>query len=183
MTLTVTPSGQACGAHIEGIDLTQDLNDSQIAELRKLWLEHKVIALPNQALTPEDLERVAQYFGEVGEDPFFDHIDGYPNICAIQRNADEKTPIFAEIFHTDWSFMAVPPAGTALFGITIPPHGGDTLFADQVKAYEEMPDELRYKVEGLTAIHSAALGYAPDGAYGEGDQAERNFGLKTSDWI
>ena len=63
MTLTVTPSGQACGARIEGIDLTQELTDSQIAELRQLWLEHKVIALPNQALTPEDLERVAQYFG------------------------------------------------------------------------------------------------------------------------
>ena len=148
MTLTVTPSGQACGARIEGIDLTQELTDSQIAELRQLWLKHKVIALPNQALSPEDLERVAQYFGEVGEDPFFGHIDGYPNICAIQRDADEKTPIFAEIFHTDWSFMAVPPAGTALFGITIPPHGGDTLFADQVKAYKEMPDELREKVEG-----------------------------------
>ena len=182
MTLTVTPSGQACGARIEGIDLTQDLNDSQIAELRQLWLEHKVIALPNQALTPEDLERAAQYFGDVGEDPFFGHIDGYPNICAIQRDADEKTPIFAEIFHTDWSFMAVPPAGTALFGITIPPHGGDTLFADQVKAYKEMPDELRKKVEGLTAIHSAALGYAPDGAYGDGDQAAgRSMQIKPSE--
>ena len=45
------------------------------------------------------------------------------------------------------------------------------MFADQVKAYEEMPDELREKVKGLTAIHSAALGYAPDGAYGDGDQA------------
>ena len=97
MTLTVTPSGQACGALIEGIDLTQDLTDSQIVELRQLWLEHKVIALPNQALTPEDLERVAQYFGEVGEDPFFGHIDGYPNICAIQRDADEKTPILSLI--------------------------------------------------------------------------------------
>mgnify|MGYP006242635677 FL=1 len=182
MTLTVTPSGQACGARIEGIDLTQDLTDSQIAELRQLWLEHKVIALPDQALTPEDLERVAQYFGDAGEDPFFGHIDGYPNICAIQRDADEKTPIFAEIFHTDWSFMAVPPAGTALFGVTIPPHGGDTLFADQVKAYEEMPNELREKVEGLTAIHSAALGYAPDGAYGEGDQAAgRSMLIKPSE--
>ena len=70
MTLTVTPSGQACGARIEGIDLTQDLTDSQIAELRQLWLEHKVIALPNQALTPEDLERVAQYFGDVGKTHF-----------------------------------------------------------------------------------------------------------------
>ena len=182
MTLTVTPSGQACGARIEGIDLTQDLNASQIEELRQLWLEHKVIALPNQSLAPEDLERVANYFGEVGEDPFFGHIDGYPNICAIQRDADEKTPIFAEIFHTDWSFMQIPPAGTALFGITIPPHGGDTLFADQVKAYEDMPDALREKVKGLTAIHSAALGYAPDEAYGDNDQASgRSMQIKPSE--
>lgn len=182
MTLTVTPSGQACGARIEGIDLTQDLNASQIEELRQLWLEYKVIALPNQSLAPEDLERVSNYFGEVGEDPFFGHIDGYPNICAIQRDANEKTPIFAEIFHTDWSFMQIPPAGTALFGITIPPHGGDTLFADQVKAYEDMPDALREKVKGLTAIHSAALGYAPDGAYGDNDQASgRSMQIKPSE--
>ncbi len=182
MTLTVTPSGQACGARIEGIDLTQDLSNHQIAELRQLWLEHKVIAFPNQALSPEDLERVAQYFGDIGEDPFFGHIDGYPNICAIQRDADEKTSIFAEIFHTDWSFMDIPPAGTALFGITIPPHGGDTLFADQVKAHEEMPDDLRAKVEGLTAIHSAAFGYAPDGAYGSSDQESgRSMHIKPSE--
>ncbi|EHQ58335.1 putative taurine catabolism dioxygenase [gamma proteobacterium HIMB55] len=182
MVLTVTPSDQACGARVEGIDLTQELSDAQVSELRQLWLEHKVIALPNQPLMPEDLERVAQYFGEVGEDPFFGHIDGYPNICAIQRDADEKTPIFAEIFHTDWSFMDVPPAGTALFGITVPPHGGDTLFSDQVKAYDEMPDELRERVEGLTAIHSAARGYAPDGAYGDGDQASgRSMQIKPSE--
>ena len=153
-----------------------------VAEIRSHWLEHKVVAFPNQPLAPEDLERFAQYFGEIGEDPFFGHIEGYPNICAIQRNADEKTTIFAEIFHTDWSFMAVPPAGTALFGITIPQEGGDTLFADQVKAFEEMPDDLREKFENLTAIHSAALGYAPDGAYGEEDQKQgRSMVIKPSE--
>ena len=182
MTLTVTPSGAACGATITGVDLTQPLSDDLVAEIRSHWLEHKVVAFPNQPLAPEDLERFAQYFGEIGEDPFFGHIEGYPNICAIQRNADEKTTIFAEIFHTDWSFMAVPPAGTALFGITIPPEGGDTLFADQVKAFEEMPDDLREKFENLTAIHSAALGYAPDGAYGEEDQKQgRSMVIKPSE--
>lgn len=182
MTLTVTPSGAACGATITGVDLTQPLSDDLIAEIRAHWLEHKVVAFPNQPLAPEDLERFAEYFGEIGEDPFFGHIEGYPNICAIQRNADEKTTIFAEFFHTDWSFMAVPPAGTALFGITIPPEGGDTLFADQVKAFEEMPDDLREKFENLTAIHSAALGYAPDGAYGEEDQKQgRSMVIKPSE--
>lgn len=182
MTLTVTPSAAACGATITGVDLTQKLSDDLVAEVRAHWLENKVVAFPNQPLAPEDLERFATYFGDIGEDPFFDHIEDYPNICAIQRNADEKTTIFAEFFHTDWSFMAVPPAGTALFGITIPPEGGDTLFADQVKAFEEMPDDLREKFENLTAIHSAALGYAPDGAYGEEDQKQgRSMVIKPSE--
>ena len=97
MTLTVTPSGAACGATITGIDLTQPLSDDLVAEIRSHWLEHKVVAFPNQPLAPEDLERFAQYFGEIGEDPFFGHIEGYPNICASQRNADEKTTIFADL--------------------------------------------------------------------------------------
>ncbi|MCH1491238.1 MAG: TauD/TfdA family dioxygenase [Luminiphilus sp.] len=182
MTLNVTPSGATCGATLTGIDLSQDLSDDTIAEIRSHWLEHKVVAFPEQFLKPEDLERVACYFGEIGADPFFGHIDGYPNICAIQRNADETTSIFAETFHTDWSFMPVPPAATTLYGITIPPQGGDTLFADQVAAYREMPEDLKARVEGLTAIHSAALGYAPDGAYGDNDQESgRSMKIKPSE--
>ena len=182
MTINVTPSGAPCGATITGIDLSRDLSDDQVAEIRAHWLEHKVVAFPDQTLQPEDLERTARYFGDIGEDPFFGHIEGYPNICAIQRDADETTSIFAENFHTDWSFMKLPPAATTLYGITIPPQGGDTLFADQVKAYEDMPDDLRSRVEGLTAIHSAALGYAPDGVYGDSDQDNgRSMQIKPSE--
>lgn len=182
MTINVIPSGAPCGATLTGIDLSQPLSDDAITEIRGHWLEHKVVAFPDQVLNPEDLQRIARYFGEIGADPFFRHIEGYPNICAIQRNADEKTSIFAETFHTDWSFMSVPPAATTLYGITIPPCGGDTLFADQTKAYEEMPDDLRERVEDLTAIHSAALGYAPDGAYGDKDQESgRSMQIKPSD--
>jgi taurine dioxygenase len=135
-------------------------------------LEHKVVAFPDQQLTPEQLVGFSEQFGAIGEDPFFGHIDEHPKVAAIQREADETTSIFAEIFHSDWSFMPVPPAATALYGLTIPPVGGETLFADQVAACEQMPEALRAKVDGLTAIHSAALGYAPDGAYGEADQEQ-----------
>ena len=137
---------------------------------RPIWLENKVIAFPDQTLSDDDLERITLAFGEFGEDPFFGHIDGHEHIAAIQRNADETTPIFAEAFHSDWSFLEVPPAGTCLFGITIPPHGGNTLFADQVTAYERLSDEMRDKADKMTAIHSAELGYAPTGAYGDADQ-------------
>ncbi len=169
--MTLTPSGASCGATIDGLTLRQPLSSDLIAELRALWLEHKVLTFPKQHLTPSQLVDFSEQFGEIGGDPFFGHIDGHPKVSAVQRVAHEKTAIFAEIFHSDWSFLALPPAGTVLYGITIPPTGDETLFADQVMAYQQLPDDLRDRVEDLIAIHSAALGYAPDGAYGENDQA------------
>ena len=147
MTLAVTPSGFSCGARVEGVDLSQPLTADVVAEIRSIWLEHKVVAFPDQQLTPSDLERFSQYFGGLGEDPFFGHIEGHEHVCAIQRNADERTSIFAELFHSDWSFMDIPPAATALYGITIPPIGGDTLFSNQVAAYEALPGKLREKAD------------------------------------
>jgi len=170
MSLTVEKTAAPCGAFVTGIDLRQDISADLAGALRAIWLEHKVIAFPDQHLSNEDLERFTLAFGEFGEDPFFGHIDGHENIAAIQRNADETTPIFAETFHSDWSFLPVPPAGTCLFSITVPPQGGNTLFADQVAAYERLPDALRDKADTMTAIHSAELGYAPTGAYGDADQ-------------
>lgn len=170
MPIHVEKSDATCGAAVTGVDLRQDISADLAEELRAIWLENKIIAFPDQQLSNEDLQRFTLAFGEFGDDPFFGHIDGYENIAAIQRNADETTPIFAEAFHSDWSFLDVPPAGTCLFGITIPPHGGNTLFADQVTAYERLPDAMREKADKMTAIHSAELGYAPTGAYGEADQ-------------
>ena len=170
MPLAVTPTNASCGAFVSGVDLSQKMSDDLIAEIRAHWTEHKVLAFPDQNLSDDDLERFTLRFGEFGEDPFFGHIEGHEHIAAIQRNADEKTPIFAEVFHSDWSFLEIPPAGTVLYGLTIPPLGGNTLFANQVAAYESLPDSLREKADKLSAIHSAELGYAPDGAYGEDDQ-------------
>ncbi|WOR16155.1 TauD/TfdA family dioxygenase [Hyphomonas sp. FCG-A18] len=170
MSFRVKETGAACGAVVTGLDLRQDLSLDLVAELRAHWVKYKLLIFPDQPLNDHDLERFTLYFGAFGEDPFFGHIDGHEHIAAIQRNADEKTPIFAEFFHSDWSFLDVPPAGTVLYGITIPPHGGNTLFADQVAAYERLPDHLRDKADALTAIHSAELGYAPTGAYGENDR-------------
>ena len=182
MGIHVEPTGAICGARITGIDLTEKPSEAQIAELRALWLKHKLLIFPNQKLSNADLERITVDFGGFGEDPFFGSIEGSNHIAAIQRNADEKTPIFAEIFHTDWSFLDVPPAGTMLYGITIPPKGGNTLFADQVAAYERLSDELREQADSLIAIHSARLGYSKEGAYGDNDKdSGRSMNIIASD--
>jgi len=170
MPLTITPTDASCGAFVTGVDLSQALSADCVAELREHWVTHKVLAFPEQKMSDSDLENFTLNFGEFGEDPFFGHIDGHENIAAIQRNADETTPIFAESLHSDWSFLDVPPAGTVLYSLIIPPHGGNTLYADQVAAYERLPDAVRDKADSLTAIHSAELGYSPHGAYGDADE-------------
>ena len=182
MNFNIKVSGQACGAEITGIDLTKDLLASEIRNLREAWLEHHVLSFPNQSMSDDDLERFTLYFGSFGDDPFIAPISGRQNIAAVKRTADEKVPIFADNWHTDWSFQLNPPAGTCLFGIDIPTKGGDTLFANQHLALYEMPETLRNKLEGKLAIHSAAIPYSPTGGYGDKDrELGRSMDIRASD--
>ena len=179
-TITVTPSGQACGANVTGLDLGAPLSAQQVAEIRAAWLEYHVLAFPDQVISEDDQERFTVAFGGFGDDPFIAPIPGREHVIAVKRLANETSPIFAEAWHSDWSFQARPPAGTCLYGITIPPVGGDTLFANQHAALEAMPQDLRVRLEGRVAIHSAKKAYAPEGSYGEGDVARRSMDIRPS---
>ncbi len=180
--MKVRPSGPPCGAEITGVDLTRELDGSTIAAIRAAWLDHHVLSFPGQDMNDDDLERFTRYFGPFGDDPFVKPIPGREHIIAIRRRADETSTLFAEAWHSDWSFQASPPDGTCLFGITIPPRGGDTLFADQHKALEAMPDELRQRIDGRIAIHSAGRGYAPSGLYGDADRKSgRSMAIQPSE--
>ena len=169
MSLTVTPSGQSCGATVTGVDLSGELTEQLIADIRAAWLQHKVLALAGQQMDDDALERFTIAMGGFGEDPFFAPIKGRQNIAAILREADETSPLFAENWHSDWSFLAEPPSGTCLLAVDIPPTGGDTLFANQIAAFNALTPERQEFLRALTAIHSAQLAYAPDGSYGEKD--------------
>lgn len=180
MSLDVVPSGEACGASVRGVDLSRPLSAGVVAEIRAAWLRHHVLAFPDQRLSDDDLERFTLHFGPFGEDPFIAPIPGRAHVIAVARAAEETGPIFAEAWHTDWSFLETPPAGTCLYGLVIPPSGGDTLFANQHRALEEMPADLRRRIEGRRAIHSARAGYARAGAYGENDKG-RAMDIRPSD--
>ncbi len=180
MTLTIEPSDQACGARITGLDLSLPIGDDLAAEIRAAWLRHKVLAFPNQQMDDDALERFTLAMGGFGEDPFFAPIEGRRNIAAILREADERTPLFAENWHSDWSFLEKPPAGTCLLAIEIPPVGGDTMFADQAAAFAALPNERKDHLRTLTAIHSAQLAYAPDGTYGKRDTG-RSMAIRSDE--
>jgi taurine dioxygenase len=168
--MEITPTGQACGARVAGIDLSQPLDRDTISSIRSAWLEHHVLAFPEQKLSDDDLVRVTNYFGNVGEDPYFVPISKKTPVVALTRRADEQAPVFAENWHTDWSFKQHPPIGTCLYSLVVPPVGGNTGFANQQLALAQMPDDLRQRLENKIALHSAAAAYGPDGTYGEKDQ-------------
>lgn len=180
MNLKVEPSGQACGARVTGLDLSQQIPAELAAEIRSIWLEHKVVAFPGQRMDDDALERFTLAMGGFGYDPFFAPIEGRSKIAAILREAEETSPLFAENWHSDWSFLEHPPAGTCLLAIDIPPLGGDTLFADQQAAFAALPDDRKAQLREMTAIHSAQLAYAPDGTYGERDKG-RSMAIRPSE--
>ena len=170
------------GVVVRDLDLTQPLDPLTLSALRSTWLQHQLLVMPNQAMSIPDLERFAHGMGPYGEDPYFEAMPGHPHVAQVRREADETTRIFAEAWHSDWSFMASPPAATVLLGGIIPPHGGNTLFSNQYAAWDALPDDVKSRLRDAKGIHSARRGYARDGAYGEKDrEAGRSMAIRFDD--
>jgi len=168
------------GAVVHGIDLREAIDPATAEQLREAWLSHQLLVFPDQQLGFAELEAVAEAFGPIGEDPYFRPIPGQSHVVALTREAEETTPLFADVYHSDWSFLASPPAGTLLYGVDIPPVGGDTLYADQYAAYESLPTDLQLRIDGLVGIHSARRGYSKQGQYGDRDTG-RSMAIVASD--
>src|SRR3984957_13805487 len=180
MTLRVEPSGASCGALIYGPDLSEAHSHAEIYLIRDACLKHQVIGICGQELQIGDLERFAVALGPDGDDPFIAPIAGHPRVVEVRREANETTPVFAEAWHSDWSFLESSPAGTLLYGKVIPPIGGDTLFANQYAAYDALTDAMKAKIANLQGIHSARRSYSPDGVYGERDKG-RSMAIRYSE--
>lgn len=180
MSLSVTVQDAPCGALLRGIDLSQPINAAQAAEIRSAWLQHQVVAFPDQAMSVDDLERFAATVGPFAPDPYFQSIPGHPHVAQVKREADETSTLFADNFHSDWSFLASPPAATLLFGDIIPPIGGDTLFANQYKAWDALPEAMKSRLADRQGVHSARRGYSKQGRYGEGDKG-RSMAIRYDD--
>ncbi|NML43355.1 taurine dioxygenase [Ramlibacter sp. G-1-2-2] len=145
----------ALGAEISGVDLTQPLTETQAAQVRQAFLQHKVIFFRGQALSPEQFLRFARAFGQPIEYPFVKGIEGFPEIIEVKKLEHEKVN-FGGVWHSDTTYLEVPPMGTMLMSKQIPPYGGDTMFANQVLAYEALSDTMKRLLEGLKGISSAA---------------------------
>ncbi len=180
MPIVVEPSNAPCGATIHGVNFAEEISPQTVAEIRAAWIDHLVVAFPDQHLSLDRYEEVAQLFGEFGQDPYFKGLSDHPHIAEVKREADETTPLFAEGWHSDWSFLETPPSATMLYGRVIPPHGGDTLYANQIAAYDALDDAMKERIDGLMGVHSARRGYSKQGQYGEKDKG-RSMAIIYSD--
>ncbi len=180
MSIVVEPTKASCGALIHGVNFAEEISPDTVAEIRTAWLEHLVVAFADQHLSLDRYEEVAQLFGEFGQDPYFKGLSDHPHIAEVKREADETTPLFAEGWHSDWSFLETPPSATMLYGRVIPPHGGDTLYANQIAAYEGLDDAMKVRIDALMGVHSARRGYSKQGQYGEKDKG-RSMAIIFSD--
>lgn len=145
----------ALGAELSGVDLASGLSTAQAAEVRQALLEHQVIFLRNQDLTPQQFLAFAKAMGEPVEYPFVKGLEGFPHIIEVKKLEHEKSN-FGGIWHSDTTYLDQPPMGSMLLSREVPPYGGDTLFASQYAAYEGMSDTMKKLLEGLKGISSSA---------------------------
>jgi taurine dioxygenase len=145
----------ALGAELSGVDLSQGLDPELIADLQRAFLEHQVIFLRQQDLSPAQFLAFARAMGEPIEYPFVKGLDGYPHIIEVKKLAHE-TRNFGGIWHSDTAYLEVPPKGSMLLARQIPPYGGDTLFANQYMAYEALSATMKGLLGGLIGVSSSA---------------------------
>lgn len=149
---TLTP---AIGARVTGLDLAAPLDDATFDALKEALLDHLVLHFPGQDLPPAAHIAFTERFGAVEPHPLGSR-KGHPefnNLLVLENNPDRRGAR-NDFWHSDISCAPRPPALTVLYAITVPEGKGDTLFCNMYRAWEGLPEDIRIRLDGLTAEHS-----------------------------
>lgn len=145
------------GAEIVGLDITRSLDADAVNFLTRALQEHKVLGIRGQHLSADQHIAFAQNFGELtAAHPTVASVPGQPHVLPVDSGNGNR----ANNWHTDVTFVPAPPKITSLRGITIPPYGGNTLFANTAAAYRDLPEVLRAFADTLWAVHTNDYDYA-----------------------
>ena len=153
--LDVRPLSGAGGAEIFGVDVAQDLDDDTVRDIRDALNEHCVVFFRDQQIDVARHKAFARKFGPLFIHPNYGTTGDDPEVVMVRREPGDAGHI-GEDWHTDTTMVAEPPMGAILYGIDVPPYGGDTMFANQYLAYESLSDGLRKTLDGLVGVSSSA---------------------------
>ena len=152
----------ALGAEITGVDLSAELPDAVIEQIRAAFNQHQVIFFRDQNLSPEAQLAFGRRFGPLNIHPYVAGMPGHPEIMEIVKEPGDKVN-FGGGWHSDMSFLEHPSIGSILYAVEIPEWGGDTLFASQAAAFDALTPGLKATLETLNAVHSAGREYSSQG--------------------
>ncbi len=174
--IAVRPVTPVIGAEVSGVDLA-NLDESTWDEVSRAFAEHQVLFFRDQHFDPQEQKALGQRFGPLHVHPAAPTVDGHPEIMII--HADERSKVVAgNGWHTDVSCDEAPPLATILWLTTVPPTGGDTLFASMYAAYDALSDRMKEFLGDLEAVHDGAHVYA--GRYGTKEENSRDGAFPRS---
>ena len=153
--LDIRPISGALGAEVLGVDLKRGISDDLAATLRAAWLEHLVFFFRDQDLSPEEFQAFAERFGTVIEYPFVRGLPDHPLIVPVVKLEHERAN-FGGIWHSDTTYLEIPPMASMLIAREVPSHGGDTEFANQYLAHETLSEGLRRALADMKWISCSA---------------------------
>lgn len=160
MPVTISPTGGALGAQVEGIDLRQPLNEQTAAQIRAAFLEHCLLLFRGQQISKADQVRFSAIFGEPVPHPTNsrDRDPEIPEITIISNIVEEGRAVGAlgndEVaFHADLVFLHEPGSVSLLYCVETPNAGGNTFWTNGYAAYDALDDATKAKIEGLAAVY------------------------------
>ena len=157
-TLELNPLSAGFGVEARGVDLSQPLPEAAFREIEQAFFVAQVLVLRAQRLTAQQFLSFARRFGRPEPhviDQF--HHPEHADILILSNRTRSGEPVgladAGTYFHTDYSYLDVPARCTMLYSIEVPRKGGDTLFANQYAAYDDLPEATKRRIEGLVALH------------------------------
>jgi taurine dioxygenase len=164
----VIPTGAALGAEVRGVDLG-DFDDATFGRLMQAWHQHSVVLVRGQLLSDQDLIAFSRRLGDLDWAPIQESgrrfVEGLPEIYIVSNVKVDGEPIGSlgdgeAVWHTDMSYLEVPPKASLLYSLEVPPTGGNTSFCSMYRIYEALPQRLKDRIAGLKIKH--------DGTYNSG---------------
>ncbi len=156
--LELKPLCEGFGLEASGVDIAQAMSDQAFADIEAAFYAGQVLVLRGQSLTPAQFLAFARRLGEPQPhviDQF--HHPADPNILILSNVRKDGKPTGLQdagsYFHTDYSYLQMPARATTLYSIEVPSRGGETLFANQQAAYDDLPQAMKDRIEPLYGIH------------------------------
>jgi taurine dioxygenase len=149
--IEVRPQSPTIGAEIHGVSLAEPIDEATFAEIRRAFLDYKVIFFRQQHISSPQHVAFARRFGELETHPFLRNREDAPEVVVFEK--DEGMAGYENVWHSDVTWRQEPSLGSVLRAVEVPAVGGDTLFSDMNAAFEGLRSEVKQTIASLRAVH------------------------------